>query len=50
MTTSVDKYGTVRNPDDGKYLKDLAITDYPNRVRELMAERGMKLPKAYQAH
>ncbi|MEU8001387.1 glycerophosphodiester phosphodiesterase family protein [Catellatospora sp. NPDC049111] len=29
---------------------DGIITDYPNRVRELMAERGMKLPKAYDAH
>ncbi|GAA1359830.1 glycerophosphodiester phosphodiesterase family protein [Catellatospora chokoriensis] len=28
---------------------DGIITDYPNRVRELMAERGMKLPKAYKA-
>ncbi|MEV4177160.1 glycerophosphodiester phosphodiesterase family protein [Nonomuraea sp. NPDC049709] len=26
---------------------DGIITDYPNRVRELMAERGMRLPKAY---
>ncbi|WP_155373904.1 glycerophosphodiester phosphodiesterase family protein [Catellatospora vulcania] len=28
---------------------DGIITDYPNRVRELMAERSMRLPKAYQA-
>lgn len=28
---------------------DGVITDYPNRVRELMAERGMRLPKAYPA-
>ncbi|WP_267895221.1 hypothetical protein [Arthrobacter sp. PGP41] len=23
------------------------ITDYPTRLRTLMAERGLKLPKAY---
>ncbi|SBT68589.1 glycerophosphoryl diester phosphodiesterase [Micromonospora sediminicola] len=28
---------------------DGVITDYPNRVRQLMAERGMRLPKAYRA-
>jgi glycerophosphoryl diester phosphodiesterase len=28
---------------------DGIITDYPNRVRDLMAERGMRLPKAYPA-
>ncbi|WP_144123838.1 glycerophosphodiester phosphodiesterase family protein [Catellatospora sichuanensis] len=28
---------------------DGIITDYPNLVRELMAERGMRLPKAYKA-
>ncbi|MEU7573699.1 glycerophosphodiester phosphodiesterase family protein [Micromonospora sp. NPDC049240] len=28
---------------------DGIITDYPNRVRQLMAERGMRLPKAYRA-
>lgn len=28
---------------------DGIITNYPNRVRELMAERGMRLPKAYPA-
>ncbi len=27
---------------------DGIITNYPNRVREIMAERGMRLPKAYQ--
>lgn len=27
---------------------DGVITDYPNRVRQIMAERGMRLPKAYQ--
>nr|BFD87951.1 glycerophosphodiester phosphodiesterase family protein [Streptomyces sp. Xyl84] len=28
---------------------DGVITDYPNRVRALMAERGMRLPRAYPA-
>jgi glycerophosphoryl diester phosphodiesterase len=28
---------------------DGIITDYPNRVRDIMAERGMRLPKAYPA-
>ncbi|WP_328816176.1 glycerophosphodiester phosphodiesterase family protein [Nonomuraea cypriaca] len=27
---------------------DGIITDYPNLVREIMAERGMRLPKAYE--
>jgi glycerophosphoryl diester phosphodiesterase len=27
---------------------DGIITDYPNRVRQIMAGRGMRLPKAYQ--
>ena len=26
---------------------DGIITNYPNRVRQLMADRGMRLPKAY---
>jgi glycerophosphoryl diester phosphodiesterase len=26
---------------------DGIITDYPNRVRQIMADRGMRLPKAY---
>ena len=26
---------------------DGIITNYPNHVREIMAERGMRLPKAY---
>ncbi len=26
---------------------DGVITNYPDRVREIMAERGMRLPKAY---
>lgn len=29
---------------------DGVITDYPNKVRALMDERGMRLPKAYRAH
>ncbi|MFI6086064.1 glycerophosphodiester phosphodiesterase family protein [Streptomyces sp. NPDC051217] len=28
---------------------DGIITDYPDRVRDIMAERGMRLPKAYHA-
>ncbi|MET8402107.1 glycerophosphodiester phosphodiesterase family protein [Streptomyces sp900116325] len=28
---------------------DGIITDYPNRVRDIMADRGMRLPKAYRA-
>jgi glycerophosphoryl diester phosphodiesterase len=28
---------------------DGIITDYPNVLRELMDERGMRLPKAYPA-
>jgi len=27
---------------------DGVITDYPNRVRDIMAARGMRLPKAYR--
>ncbi|GGQ35726.1 glycerophosphoryl diester phosphodiesterase [Actinomadura coerulea] len=27
---------------------DGVITDYPDRVRQIMSERGMRLPKAYQ--
>jgi glycerophosphoryl diester phosphodiesterase len=29
---------------------DGVITDYPNRVRQIMAERGMPLPRAYRPH
>ncbi|MDF8266114.1 glycerophosphodiester phosphodiesterase family protein [Luteipulveratus flavus] len=29
---------------------DGIITNYPNKVRDLMASRGMKLPKAYHEH
>ncbi|RKT51941.1 glycerophosphodiester phosphodiesterase [Saccharothrix australiensis] len=33
--------------DDGV---DGIITDYPDRLREVLAERGFKLPKRYRAH
>ncbi|REF01192.1 glycerophosphodiester phosphodiesterase family protein [Thermomonospora umbrina] len=33
--------------DDGV---DGIITDYPDRLRKLMAERGLRLPRAYRAH
>ena len=26
---------------------DSLITDYPDRLRQLIAQRGLKLPKAY---
>jgi glycerophosphoryl diester phosphodiesterase len=26
---------------------DGVITNYPNRIRQLMADRGMRLPKPY---
>ena len=29
---------------------DGVITNYPNRVRDLMAARGMRLPRAYRPH
>jgi glycerophosphoryl diester phosphodiesterase len=29
---------------------DGIITNYPNRIRDLMAARGMRLPKAYRPH
>lgn len=29
---------------------DGIITDYPNRVRQIMADRGMRLPRPYQPH
>jgi glycerophosphoryl diester phosphodiesterase len=29
---------------------DGIITDYPDRVRQIMADRGMRLPKAYKRH
>lgn len=28
---------------------DGPITDYPDRLRELMADRGLRLPRAYDA-
>jgi glycerophosphoryl diester phosphodiesterase len=42
---------TVNNTEDMARLMDLGvdgiITDYPTRLRTLMDERGLKLPKAY---
>jgi glycerophosphoryl diester phosphodiesterase len=29
---------------------DGVITNYPNHVRQIMADRGMPLPTAYQPH
>lgn len=29
---------------------DAIITNYPNHVRQIMADRGMRLPKAYLPH
>ena len=44
---------TCDDPATVAALMDLGvdgiITDYPNRVRDIMAERGMRLPKAYPA-
>ena len=43
---------TVNTTADMKHLMDLGvdgiITDYPTRLRTLMEERGLKLPKAYE--
>ncbi|MET8910820.1 glycerophosphodiester phosphodiesterase family protein [Micromonospora sp. NPDC004551] len=43
---------TCDDPATVAALMDLGvdgiITNYPNRVRQLMAERGMRLPKAYE--
>jgi hypothetical protein len=44
---------TTRNTTaDMVHLMDLGvdgiITDYPTRLRTLMGERGLKLPKAYE--
>ncbi|TFD27711.1 glycerophosphodiester phosphodiesterase family protein [Cryobacterium lyxosi] len=43
---------TSDDPATVKELMDLGvdgiITDYPNRVRDIMADRGMRLPKAYE--
>jgi glycerophosphoryl diester phosphodiesterase len=39
---------TVDNPDDMRRLIDMGvdgiITDYPDRLRSVMAERGLALP------
>ncbi|WLQ05007.1 glycerophosphodiester phosphodiesterase family protein [Arthrobacter oryzae] len=44
---------TVNTPADMARLMDLGvdgiITDYPTRLRTLMEQRGLKLPKAYAA-
>ncbi|MDX3074912.1 glycerophosphodiester phosphodiesterase family protein [Streptomyces sp. NPDC088354] len=44
---------TCDDPATIKALLDMnidgIITDYPNRVRDIMAERGMRLPRAYKA-
>jgi glycerophosphoryl diester phosphodiesterase len=43
---------TVNTTADMARLMDLGvdgiITDYPTRLRTLMEERGLKLPKAYE--
>ncbi|MFG2767673.1 glycerophosphodiester phosphodiesterase family protein [Streptomyces rubiginosohelvolus] len=43
---------TCNDPATIEALMDMGIdgiiTDYPNRVRELMANRGMRLPRAYE--
>jgi len=43
---------TCDDPATVTRLMDLGvdgiITNYPNRVRQIMADRGMRLPKAYQ--
>ncbi len=43
---------TCDDPATLKALMDMGIdgiiTNYPNRVRDIMAERGMRLPKAYE--
>ena len=44
---------TTDDPDTIRALLDIGvdgiITDYPDRLRAIMAERGMRLPKAYPA-
>jgi glycerophosphoryl diester phosphodiesterase len=44
---------TVNTQADMERLMDLGvdgiITDYPTRLRTVMEERGLKLPKAYAA-
>ncbi|TDC42141.1 glycerophosphodiester phosphodiesterase [Actinomadura sp. KC345] len=43
---------TTNDPATVEALMDMGvdgiITDYPNRVRPIMADRGMRLPKAYK--
>jgi glycerophosphoryl diester phosphodiesterase len=45
---------TCDDPATVAALMDLGvdgiITNYPNRVRDLMAARGMRLPRAYRSH
>jgi len=44
---------TCDDPATVKELMDLGvdgiITDYLNQVRQIMADRGMRLPKAYES-
>ena len=44
---------TVNNVPTMEYLMDVGvdgiITDYPNLLRDLMAERGLSLPRQYTA-
>jgi glycerophosphoryl diester phosphodiesterase len=43
---------TCDDPATVKALMDLGvdgiITDYPNQVRQIMADRGMRVPKTYE--
>ncbi|MEU3522583.1 glycerophosphodiester phosphodiesterase family protein [Streptomyces sp. NPDC038707] len=45
---------TCDDPATVEALMDLGvdgiITDYPDRVRRIMADRGMRLPRSYQPH
>ncbi|MFF4229612.1 glycerophosphodiester phosphodiesterase family protein [Streptomyces sp. NPDC001820] len=45
---------TCDDPATVEALMDMGtdgiITNYPDRVRQIMADRGMRLPKAYQPH
>jgi glycerophosphoryl diester phosphodiesterase len=57
MIADAHKFGlpvipwTVNTKADMANLMDIGvdgiISDYPTRLRSLMGERGMKLPKAY---
>ncbi|MFG2925606.1 glycerophosphodiester phosphodiesterase family protein [Streptomyces sp. NPDC048305] len=44
---------TCNDPATVEALMDMGIdgiiTDYPNRVRQIMTDRGMRLPRAYEA-